>query len=239
MSAMHPDPAFLENNGSPKCPISDSAVASLIVDEAPISAAGRSPERPASIHAPICVVGMNHRSAPMEIRSKFTISGDVLQEFLAACGNSGIDECVVISTCNRTEVYFAGGEPAAIQNLLAKHSGICVDGIRAVTYEKHCVCAASHLFKVVSGLDSALLGETEIVAQIKDAWKSAGQAGTTGPMLDFLFQRAMEANKRVRTESDLCRNVTSTAALAIKAAGRIGPRKTCWCSVRAGWQSEW
>lgn len=136
--------------------------------------------------------------------------------FLERLRTRGVSECVVLSTCNRTEVYFVGGSRATVIEMLAERAGMSAEELRSNLYAKACVCAACHLFRVVSGLDSAVLGETEIVAQVKEAWRSATQAGTSGRSLDLLFQRSLEAGKRIRTETDLCRTVTSTGSLAVR-----------------------
>jgi glutamyl-tRNA reductase len=122
---------------------------------------------------------------------------------------------MVLSTCNRTEVYFAGPDHELVLRLLATAAGTELAEISPHLYLKKGLCAACHLFRVVSGLDSAVLGETEIVAQVKQSWKTAEDFGSCGPGLSLLLQRAMEVNKRVRSETELCRGVTSTATLAV------------------------
>lgn len=170
--------------------------------------------------APFGVVGLNHRTAPIEIRSRVAITPDATESFLQEGLELGLNECVVLSTCNRTEVYFVGGCREVVVDMLARRAGMTTEELQPYLYSKSCVCAACHIFRVISGLDSAVLGETEIVAQVKDAWRLAGEAEVSGPMLDLLFQRGMEASKRVRTETDLCRTVTSTATLAVREAKR-------------------
>ncbi|AIE84303.1 glutamyl-tRNA reductase [Fimbriimonas ginsengisoli Gsoil 348] len=172
--------------------------------------------------APFGVVGLSHRTAPLEVRSRVTIPPDAIPDFLALAKANDVPECVVLSTCNRTEIYYSGTEAEVVRTLLAGYAEVPLEELRPFLYEKGCVCAACHLFRVTSGLDSAVLGETEIVAQIKEAWRS----GTTGPVLDLLFQRGLETSKRIRTETELCRNVTSTGSLAVREAEhRIGSLK--------------
>jgi glutamyl-tRNA reductase len=142
-----------------------------------------------------------------------------LERFLGLLREHGIAEAVVLSTCNRTEVYSYGGDTDHVVRLLAQSAGIEEVDLRPLLYRKAGVCAACHLFRVVSGLDSAVLGETEIVAQVKSAVR---EAGFVGPMLDLLFQRALAASKRVRTETELCRNVTSLGSLAVREAQAQG-----------------
>lgn len=173
---------------------------------------------PTGLLAPFGVVGMSHKTAALELRSSLGVPKDELPNFLAKAKAAGIEECILLSTCNRTELYFSGSDGKVVAKLLADHVGVPVAVLRPHLYEKPCVCAACHLFRVTAGLDSAVLGETEIVAQVKEAWAIAGEAGMVGPMLDLLFKRAMEASKRLRRETELCRHVTSTASLAVRQA---------------------
>src|SRR5580693_4774974 len=103
---MRTDPAQLEDSDTPKCPV--LPLDQVLTTEKPLGAPYPSPELPATIHSPICVVGMNHLTAPMEVRAKVGITADELPGFLKVCQDLGVAECVVISTCNRTEVYFSG-----------------------------------------------------------------------------------------------------------------------------------
>lgn len=167
---------------------------------------------------PFGVVGVSHHTAPLEIRARLAIAGETLCRFGRLAQEAGIQEWVVLSTCNRTEIYYAGGDARAIEGILTQISGLPMDELRPYLYEKGCLCAACHLFRVASGMDSAVLGETEIVAQIREAWKASEDAGVSGPVMRLLFPRAFEASKRVRTETDLCRSVTSTASLAVRTA---------------------
>jgi len=201
-----------------------SAVSHLVrVERGSGCGAREAATRPTSLTAPFGVVGLNHRTAPLTVRSRVGVSPDAVPEFLAAAREFGLAECAVLSTCNRTELYFSGGEMDEVAAFLAHQAGIPVEELRPHLYEKHCVCAACHLFRVAAGLDSAVLGETEIVAQVKEAWRAATEAGTAGPMIDLLFQRSLESSKRIRTETDLCRTVTSTGSLAVRTVqARLG-----------------
>lgn len=167
------------------------------------------------------LVGLSFRSADVNVRSLAALSGERLSRFLALLREHGATEGVVLSTCNRTEVYFVGAEGEAVAGLLAQFSGLELAALRPHLYVKSGVCAACHLFRVAAGLDSAVLGETEIVAQVKSAWR---ESSFNGPTIDLVFQRALEASKRVRTETALCRNVTSLGSLAVREAERLaGP----------------
>lgn len=174
--------------------------------------------------APFGVVGLSHKTAPLELRSAFSLTKEQLPEFLQRARKAGFSECVVLATCNRTELYFAGADGMAAAELLADHAGIPLDLLKGHLYERSCICAACHVIRVAAGLDSAVLGETEIVAQVKEAWAIANEQGMVGPMLDLLFKRAREASKRIRTETKLNKSVVSTAALALRESrSLVGP----------------
>jgi len=175
----------------------------------------------AANQAPFGVVGLNHRTASLETRSRVALNAEAQVAFLRQALEQGLSECIVLSTCNRTEVYFVGGSREIVIDMLAERGGMTPNELRPSLYTKSCVCAACHMFRVVAGLDSAVLGETEIVAQVKEAWRTAQEAGFSGPTLDLLFQRGLEVGKRIRTETDLCRTVTSTATLAVREAARL------------------
>ena len=165
--------------------------------------------------APLGVVGLSYRTTPLEIRSRLAIPADAIPAILAAARSRGLAECVVLSTCNRTEIYFAG-DPLIAVRLLAESAGLSSRDVAPYLYRHVGPEVVHHLFRVASGLDSAVLGETEIVAQVKDAWQVATAAGSVKDRLGPLSQRALSVSKRIRTETDLCRNVTSTGSLAIR-----------------------
>jgi len=174
-------------------------------------------------HCPFGVIGLSYRTASLDLRGRASFGEGGAKSFLDLLRRNEINEAMVLSTCNRTEIYFAGQDDEQVVRLLASAVNADIDEIRPHLYRKKGLCAACHLFRVVSGLDSAVLGETEIVAQVKQAWKTAEEFGSCGPGLSLLLQRAMEVNKRVRTETDLCKGITSTATLAImQAQARLG-----------------
>jgi glutamyl-tRNA reductase len=170
----------------------------------------------------VCV-GLNHRTAPVEVRERFAVPagklGDSAKELLAI---SGLEESVVLSTCNRTEFYIAGehAERAAAElrrKLAAEHGDESVPH----WYEHHRIDAAKHLCRVVSGLDSMVLGETEIFGQTKDAYRQALDAGATAGVLNRVFQRAFGIGKRVRTDTRIQEGATSVAGAAVELAEKI------------------
>lgn len=177
----------------------------------------------ANPHCPFGVIGLSYRTASVELRGRASFQGDKALLLLNLLREHGVSEAMVLSTCNRTEIYYAGPDQELVMRLFASAAHTDLEDLRSHLYFKRGLCASCHLFRVVSGLDSAVLGETEIVAQVKLAWKQAEEFGSCGAGLSLLLQRSMEINKRVRTETDLCRGVTSTATLAVlQAQSRLG-----------------
>lgn len=168
------------------------------------------------LQAPFGVVGLSHKTAPLELLSILGLTKDQLPDFLAKSKAAGLSECIVLSTCNRVEVYYAGGDANLAIKLLAEHAGVSLETLKPHLYIQACFCAACQLFRVTSGLNSAVLGETEIVAQVKEARLLAEKEGLVGPMLDLLFKRAMEASKRIRSETNLNRSAVSIGSLAVR-----------------------
>lgn len=162
----------------------------------------------------ICV-GLNHRTAPVEVRELFAVAPSKLGEASAELRSKiGVEEAVVISTCNRTEIYVSGGYEvvAQLEELLggAEHC-----------YHSSRMEAAVHLCRVASGLDSMVLGETEIFGQVKDAYQAAHQAGVTRGVLNRLFQKAFSIGKKVRTETGIQEGATSIGNVAVDLAEKI------------------
>ncbi len=170
-------------------------------------------------------LGLNHRTAPVEVREKFAVGAPKLGEActeLAALAEAA--EAVVISTCNRTEFYLAAEDAQTafgkIETRLAEK--IQVDSsVAAHFYRKEKFEAARHLCRVVSGLDSMMLGETEIFGQVKQAYQSALDSGATGIVLNKLFQRAFGVGKKVRTETSIQEGSTSVGNVAVDLAEKI------------------
>ncbi len=170
-------------------------------------------------------LGLNHRTAPVEVREKFAVGntklGEAAMDLIALAEAT---EGVVISTCNRTEFYLAAeraGEAfAKIETRLAEK--IQVDSsVAAHFYRLEKIAAARHLCRVVSGLDSMMLGETEIFGQVKHAYGAALDAGATGAILNKVFQRAFGVGKKVRTETSIQEGSTSVGNVAVDLAEKI------------------
>ena len=138
-----------------------------------------------------------------------------------------LSEAVMLSTCNRTEVYayaerFHGGY-ADIRELLAQHSGLPPETVSNELYSHHDADAARHLFSVAAGLDSVVVGEHEILGQVRDAWQAARAEGTVGTVLEPLFRRAVETGKRARSATGISRGIASLSHAAVALAGaRLG-----------------
>jgi glutamyl-tRNA reductase len=171
----------------------------------------------------ICL-GLNHKTAPVEVRERFAVGTNRLGESsveLTALTDGG--EAVVISTCNRTEVYLAAADARAALAKLEAHLADRTDDPAAAAhfYRLEKLAAARHLCRVVSGLDSMMLGETEIFGQVKQAYQAALDAGATSGVLNRLFQRAFGIGKKVRTETGIQEGSTSVGNVAVDLAEKI------------------
>jgi glutamyl-tRNA reductase len=168
------------------------------------------------------VLGINHKTAPVALREKVAFSEDRLLAALRALRQElGVAEVVILSTCNRTEVYWAGSASGAeLSRWLERHHGNTLDLAPSlyVHQEQH---AIAHAFSVASGLDSMVLGEAQILGQLKDAYRVAQEAGSTGPSLNKLFQAAFSAAKRVRSETRIGENAVSLASATVSLARRV------------------
>lgn len=174
----------------------------------------------------VVVVGLSHRTAPVEVRERLAFADADIPPALASLRASGlVAEAVILSTCNRVELYAATDQdPAAA---LAGLRRFLLDSRRCgapLTTELYGLCephSLEHLFRVVSGLDSMVLGETEIAGQAKKAYDLALRARATGRRLNRAFQRAFNVAKQIRTETNIQRGSVSVASVAVDLAGRI------------------
>ena len=166
------------------------------------------PGQPSQETTRLLALGVSHHHAPLEVRERL-----YLQDGQAADLAAELDEAVVLSTCNRTEIYLAGGDPERARRELERRSGLGLDGVLARWDDGE---AVSHLFRVAAGLDSLVPGESQILGQIRDAYESARTRGATGTLLNRLFEDALHAGKRVRTEAKLHELPESVAASAVE-----------------------
>jgi len=171
----------------------------------------------------VVAIGLNHRTVPLDLLERTTIDAARLPKVLSdLVGRPNISEAVVLSTCNRTEVYavaekFHGGY-GDVRDALSEASFVAPEDFIDHLYVHYDTDAVRHLFSVASGLDSAVLGESEILGQVKGAWEQGQAEGTVGPSLNLLFRHAVEAGKRARTETTISHHTTSISQAAVAMA---------------------
>ena len=174
----------------------------------------------------IIVVGLSHHTAPVDVRDRVAFPGHVLGEASSRFSrHPAIRECVILSTCNRCEVYALAGDPdegrrAIVEQLCDFH------GLAPTVMEEHLFClrereAAVHLFRVACGLDSMIVGEPQIAGQVRDAHAAALSCESVGSGLNRLFQMATEASKRARTETEISSGAVSVPYAAVELAAKI------------------
>src|ERR687893_1645535 len=176
----------------------------------------------------LVVLGLHHRSAPLELLERTTVAPERLPKVLAdLVGREDVREAVVLSTCNRTEVYalverFHPGV-GDLRDAISELAYTAPEDLSDHIYTFHDTAAVAHLFTVAAGLDSALLGESEILGQVRRAWEVAADEGASGPTLNQLFRHAVEVGKRVRHETGVGRRLTSLSSAAVTmACERLG-----------------
>jgi len=175
----------------------------------------------------IVLVGLNHRTAPVEVRERLSFTADQARQAAEQLRSRGIlEETLVLSTCNRSEVYGVPPETShecapGLSSFLSEFHSVRPDVLGESLYHHYDCEAVRHLFRVSAGLDSMLLGEAEILGQVREAYRVAHELGATGPVLNRLFQGALEVGKRVRTETDLGTRPMSVASAGVKLAERI------------------
>jgi glutamyl-tRNA reductase len=171
----------------------------------------------------VVVVGLNHRTVPLSVLESMAVPEARLPKALhELAASEHLGEVVLVSTCQRTEIYAVARRyhPAVgdMRNFLATWSGRPPEAFSSHIYEYHEDMAVGHLFKVAAGLDSAVLGEGEILGQLGDAWAVAHEERTAGPVLSILFRHAAEVGKRVRSETAIARGTTSLSQAAVALA---------------------
>ncbi len=171
----------------------------------------------------IFALGLNHHTAPLAVRERVVFSVERLGEALAEAKRLLGPEAAILSTCNRTEIYLSGEQTAAAAEWLARYHRVEPAELSRYLYTLPREHAVRHAFRVASGLDSMVLGEPEILGQMKEAARSAEAAGTLGTVLGKLFQRSFAVAKEVRSTTQVGANSVSMAAASVKLAGRIFP----------------
>lgn len=176
----------------------------------------------------VWTLGLNHNTAPLDLRGRFAFSLDQMTPTLmrlrdSHAGLANAPEATILSTCNRTEIYGASDAPALEHTLawLASSGGVTSDVLRSHTYTLEGDQAARHAFRVASGLDSMVLGEPQILGQMKDAVRAAVGAGAMGRTLHQLFQRSFAVAKEVRSSTDIGAHSISMAAASVRLAGQL------------------
>jgi glutamyl-tRNA reductase len=172
------------------------------------------------------VAGLNHRSAPLALREQLAVEEDKLRELLLDLQADDIlREVVVLSTCNRVEVYGVAEAPGAARALAFRHlcrqRGVELAVVEPLLYTHLDAAAVQHAFRVAASLDSMMLGEPQILGQVKDAFALAQACQTVGPRLHPLFSQAFSVAKRVRTETDIARHAVSVSFAAVELAKKI------------------
>ena len=174
---------------------------------------------------PVWALGLNHNTAPLDLRGRFAFAVEQMGPVLSGLRGafSASSEAAILSTCNRTEVYCATDQIALPQTLqwLAQSGGVSPEVLQSHTYFLQQDQAARHAFRVASGLDSMVLGEPQILGQMKDAVRAASDAGALGTTLHQMFQRSFAVAKEVRTSTEIGAHSISMAAAAVRLASQL------------------
>jgi glutamyl-tRNA reductase len=177
------------------------------------------------VTAAIVVAGVSHGSAPLALRERLELPADRARELNTdLASGSDIDEAVAVSTCNRTELYLVAGDPdnatRAAADALARVGSMRPAELAEALRSFRGLDAARHLFRVTSGLESMVIGETEVQGQVRRAYERALDQGASGPIANRHFQEALRAGKRVRSETGISRSPASVASVAVELACR-------------------
>lgn len=173
----------------------------------------------------VLLAGLNHKTAPVDIRERFAFCGANLNnayEFFK--DNADIEGTVILTTCNRTEIYATTRDiergMKVLKDFMSRYSGMDNLQLEKYLYQPNCYDAIFHLFRVAAGLDSMMVGESQILGQVKDAYQEAVQAGASDGVLNTLFQKAIYVGKKVRTETQINKQPLSVPYAAVELARR-------------------
>lgn len=178
---------------------------------------------PASATAPV-MLGVSHRSAAVEIRGRLAIPADDRNAALESLGGvAGVRECAILATCNRTEIYAVtdAGDPAPVLRWFCDWHGLTENEVEPYLDSRSGAGAVAHLIRVAAGLESAVVGETQIVGQIKEAFGAAREGQYSGSMLGRLTDHALAVAKEIRSDTGIGRCPVSVAGVAVAAVGRL------------------
>jgi glutamyl-tRNA reductase len=174
----------------------------------------------------INLVGINYQTAPIEIREKAAISLERLPDSLTAL-RKYVSHGVILSTCNRTEIYASADDShdvkKACDDFLREYLQIAVDGLSTFMYSKRDSALVEHLFRVASGLDSMIIGEYEVLGQVKQAWELAEEAGMSNMALRHIFHSAIRTGRLARDETGISKYALSVSSVAVNKALDINP----------------
>lgn len=171
----------------------------------------------------VLLAGLSHRTAPVEIREKFTFTEEQLAEAYERLKlNEAVEGTVILCTCNRTELYATARDIQAgqevLRDFLISYSGLSEEEFRTYCYQPNCYDAIAHLFRVSAGLDSMILGETQILGQVKEAYQKAQVYCAADSVLNALFQKALHVGKKVRTDTRIDQHPVSVSYAAVELA---------------------
>ncbi len=172
----------------------------------------------------LLTLGLNHRTAAVDLRERTAFSPEQLPDAVRSLtASSDVTEATILSTCNRTEIYCRQENPASapVLDWLRDYGDLPSDFLNSSTYALPGEQAVQHAFRVASGLDSMVLGEPQILGQMKSAFSVAHQAGTTGKILNRLFQHTFSVAKQIRTDTAIGASAVSVAFAAVDLAKRI------------------
>ncbi len=171
----------------------------------------------------LTLLGVNHKTAPIGLRERIAVSREELPEALnALAATPGVTECMIVSTCNRVELLAAVEAPGVqLTGFFSEHFGIDASVLTPHLFEYHDKEAVSHLFRMASSLDSMVVGEPQILGQVKEAFAVARAAGTVSSQLEHLLQSAFSVAKKTRSETGIGSNSVSVASVAVEMAGKI------------------
>lgn len=172
----------------------------------------------------VLALGINHKSASVELRERLAFTPERLPEALQTVQkNAGCDEAVILSTCNRTEIYCFGAQSEALRllNWLSEFHKVNPEELNQHVYVYQDIEATRHLMRVASGLDSMVLGEPQILGQVKQAYQQAKAVGTVQTYFERMFQQSFSVAKQVRTETDIAVNAVSVAYAAVTLAKQV------------------